>query len=76
MFHKAIQYLAADYQPTTRQSEAGIKQLTRNLGGYDLTKAEKLQIVNLAPLEPVELYVVRSFFPLYSNNSNQYATRI
>lgn len=33
-------------------------QLTRALGAYDLTKAEKLQIVNLAPVEPVELYVV------------------
>ncbi|KAI0088607.1 HRDC-like protein [Irpex rosettiformis] len=55
---EAIQYLAADYQPTSRQTEAGITQLTRNLATYDLTKAEKLQIVNLAPLEPVELYVI------------------
>ena len=55
---QAIQYLAADYQPTSRQTEASITQLTRSLAAYDLTKAEKLQIVNLAPLEPVELYVV------------------
>ena len=55
---QAIQYLSADYQPTAQQSEAGIAQLTRSLAPYDLTKAEKLQIVNLAPTEPVELYVV------------------
>lgn len=55
---QAIQYLSADYQPTVSQTEAGISQLTRELSPYDLTKAEKLQIVNLAPTEPVELYVV------------------
>ncbi|EGN98183.1 hypothetical protein SERLA73DRAFT_74412 [Serpula lacrymans var. lacrymans S7.3] len=55
---EAIQYLSADYQPIAQQSEAGIKQLTRDLAPYSLTKAEKLQIVNLAPTEPVELYVV------------------
>ena len=56
---QAIQYLSADYQPTSSQSEAGVIQLTKSLAPYDLTKAEKLQIVNLAPTEPVELYVVR-----------------
>ncbi|KAI9066039.1 hypothetical protein FKP32DRAFT_1623195 [Trametes sanguinea] len=55
---EAIQYLSADYQPTGSQSEEGIAQLTRTLGQWDLTKAEKLQIVNLAPTEPVELYVI------------------
>ena len=55
---QAIQYLSADYQPTASHSAAAITQLTRNLAAYDLTKAEKLQIVNLAPVEPVELYVV------------------
>ena len=55
---QAIQYLSADYQPTASQSDAGITQLTKSLSAYDLTKAEKLQIVNLAPTEPVELYVV------------------
>ncbi|EKM49756.1 uncharacterized protein PHACADRAFT_201449 [Phanerochaete carnosa HHB-10118-sp] len=55
---EAIQYLSADYQPTGSQSENGIVQLTKSLATYDLTKAEKLQVVNLAPTEPVELYVV------------------
>ncbi|KAI0326232.1 hypothetical protein GY45DRAFT_1339600 [Cubamyces sp. BRFM 1775] len=55
---EAIQYLSADYQPTAAQSDEGIAQLTRTLGQWDLTKAEKLQIVNLAPTEPVELYVI------------------
>ncbi|KAI0718165.1 HRDC-like protein [Cerioporus squamosus] len=55
---EAIQYLSADFQPTALQSPEGISQLTRNLAQWDLTKAEKLQIVNLAPTEPVELYVV------------------
>jgi RNA polymerase Rpb4 len=54
---KAIQYLSADFQPTSSQSEAGISKLIQDLAPYELTKAEKLQVVNLAPTEPVELYV-------------------
>jgi hypothetical protein len=57
---KAIQYLSADYQPTRVQTAQGIQRLTKSLASFDLTKAEKLQIVNLTPVEPVELYVVRS----------------
>jgi hypothetical protein len=41
------------------QNPASVTKLVKDLGQYDLTKAEKLQIVNLAPTEPVELYVVR-----------------
>ncbi|KAG6888817.1 hypothetical protein C0992_007431 [Termitomyces sp. T32_za158] len=55
---EAIQYLSADYLPTTRQSPEGITKLVKDLASYELTKAEKLQIVNLAPTMPVELYVV------------------
>ncbi|KAI0642947.1 HRDC-like protein [Trametes meyenii] len=55
---EAIQYLSADYQPTAAQSEREIATLTRTLGQWDLTKTEKLQIVNLAPTEAVELYVI------------------
>lgn len=32
----------------------------KGLAPHGLTKAEKLQLVNLAPTLPVELYVVRS----------------
>jgi len=56
---EAIQYLSADYQPTLHQSDAGISQLVRGLEPFGLSKSEKLQIVNLAPTEAVELYVVR-----------------
>jgi len=59
---QAIQYLSAEYQPTRRQSDAGIAQLVKDLAPFALTKAEKLQIVNLAPTEPVELYVVSAVF--------------
>ncbi len=36
-----------------------MSKLVKTLSGYDLTKAEKLQIVNLAPKSLVELYAVR-----------------
>jgi DNA-directed RNA polymerase subunit F len=55
---EAISYLAADYQPTASQTPEGITKLVKDLAPYGLTKAEKLQIVNLAPTEPVELYVI------------------
>ncbi|KAL5482326.1 hypothetical protein ACEPAI_8920 [Sanghuangporus weigelae] len=55
---EAIQYLTADYQPAQQQSAEYIMQLVHDLNKFDLTKAEKLQIVNLAPTEPVELYVI------------------
>ncbi|RDB18067.1 DNA-directed RNA polymerase III subunit RPC9 [Hypsizygus marmoreus] len=55
---EAIQYLSADYLPTQRQTPEGISQLVQDLAPYELTKAEKLQVVNLAPTMPVELYVI------------------
>ncbi|KAK1219846.1 hypothetical protein PQX77_017423 [Marasmius sp. AFHP31] len=55
---EAIQYLSADYQPTRSQTTEGVRKLTKDLRQYDLTKAEKLQVVNLAPTTPVELYVI------------------
>jgi len=55
---QAIQYLTEDYLPTRKQSPEGIVNLTKTLSPYELTKAEKLQVVNLAPTLPVELYVV------------------
>lgn len=65
---QAIQFLGAEYQPTRRQSPAGISQLVKALEPYGLTKAEKLQIVNLAPTQAVELYTVRSCYLAYRAN--------
>ncbi|RXW23786.1 hypothetical protein EST38_g2067 [Candolleomyces aberdarensis] len=55
---EAIGYLGADYLPTSKQTSEGITKLVKALEPYNLTKAEKLQIVNLAPTSPVELYVI------------------
>ncbi|PPQ66388.1 hypothetical protein CVT24_007217 [Panaeolus cyanescens] len=55
---EAISYLSSDYLPTCKQTEQGISKLVKDLASYSLTKAEKLQIVNLAPTLPVELYVI------------------
>ncbi|KAG6814209.1 hypothetical protein H0H92_000886 [Tricholoma furcatifolium] len=55
---EAIQYLSADFLPTSRHSPERITKLVKDLAPYELTKAEKLQIVNLAPTLPVELYVI------------------
>jgi len=57
---QAIQYLTANYQPSLSLSETGVQNLVKALAPFGLTKAEKLQIVNLVPTEPVELYTVRS----------------
>jgi hypothetical protein len=61
IFIEAIQYLSSDYQPTATQTPEAITQLVKSLEPYGLTKAEKLQIVNLAPQHHIELYVVRIF---------------
>ncbi|KAH8831452.1 RNA polymerase Rpb4-domain-containing protein [Flagelloscypha sp. PMI_526] len=55
---EAIAYLSADHQPTALQTPEGITELTKQLQPFELTKAEKLQIVNLAPRSTVELYVI------------------
>ncbi|KAJ7441771.1 RNA polymerase Rpb4-domain-containing protein [Mycena galericulata] len=55
---EAIQYLSAEYQPTSSQSPEAITRLVKSLEPYGLTKAEKLQIVNLAPQNHIELYVI------------------
>jgi len=55
---EAISYLSAPFQPTNAQSGPRIHSLIQRLSEYPLTKAEKLQIANLAPTQPVELYVI------------------
>ena len=61
IFYQAISHLAADYLTTASQSDEGITKLVKSLAPYDLTKAEKLQVVNLTPTLPVELYVVSTY---------------
>ncbi|KAG2365090.1 RNA polymerase Rpb4-domain-containing protein [Suillus spraguei] len=74
---EAIQYLSADYQPTLHQSDAGVTQLVRGLQPFELSKAEKLQIVNLAPTEPVELYViVEELEDRFGNRMNDLLTAV
>ncbi|TFK27671.1 hypothetical protein FA15DRAFT_613497 [Coprinopsis marcescibilis] len=55
---EAIQCLTAEHLPTIRQTTESITNLVKKLEPFDLTKAEKLQIVNLMPTTAVELYVI------------------
>ncbi|KAH6912584.1 RNA polymerase Rpb4-domain-containing protein [Coprinopsis sp. MPI-PUGE-AT-0042] len=55
---EAIQYLTFDYLPIKNGTPESITKLVKALEPYDLTKAEKLQIVNLVPTTAVELYVI------------------
>lgn len=51
---------------TPRQTEDGVATLADQLQDHGLTKGEVLQIVNLAPIEQVELYCVSSHLRLYN----------
>ncbi|CAE6448411.1 unnamed protein product [Rhizoctonia solani] len=53
-----ISHLKDMYPLMQRQNETAIRNLTRSLSKFTLTKSEKLQIVNLAPRQLVELYVI------------------
>lgn len=53
-----IHYLCSEHNRTARQTDEGIARLADELQDHDLTKAEVLQICNLAPVLPVELYCV------------------
>ncbi|CAE6434169.1 unnamed protein product [Rhizoctonia solani] len=53
-----ISHLRDMYPLMQRQNDVAIRNLTRSLGKFSLTKSEKLQIVNLAPRQLVELYVI------------------
>ncbi|CAE6464426.1 unnamed protein product [Rhizoctonia solani] len=55
---EVISHLKDMYPLMQRQNDAAIRNLTRSLGKFSLTKSEKLQIVNLAPRQLVELYVI------------------
>lgn len=55
---QVIKYLCSDHLPTARQTDEGIAKLADELQDHKLTKGEVLQIINLAPTAPVELYAV------------------
>jgi hypothetical protein len=55
---EVLKYLCADYNVTARQTEDSVATLVDHLQDYNLTKAELLQAVNLAPSSQVELYLV------------------
>ena len=55
---EVIHYLCSEYNSTARQTDEGVARLADELQDHDLTKGEVLQICNLAPTLPVELYCV------------------
>lgn len=52
-----------------RQTNGGIRNLMQGLVEYNLTKAEELQIVNLAPRKLIELYLVRNLSRMLASSS-------
>ncbi|WWC69684.1 uncharacterized protein I206_103627 [Kwoniella pini CBS 10737] len=56
--NEVIKYLCQSYNLTSRQTADGVARLADELQDHDLTKAEVLQITNLAPTEVVELYAI------------------
>lgn len=55
---QTLAYLSKAPLPTLRQDEESMRGLLKELRQWDLTKGEKLQIVNLAPDSAVMLYSV------------------
>ncbi|WWD15725.1 hypothetical protein CI109_100147 [Kwoniella shandongensis] len=55
---EVIKYLCSEFNPTARQTPEGVAQLADELQDHQLTKAEVLQLCNLAPTEPVTLYAI------------------
>ncbi|BGP32892.1 hypothetical protein JCM10296v2_004677 [Rhodotorula toruloides] len=54
---EALRYLEESVHPMRRQTTASVSKLLDELEELDLTKAERLQLVNLAPTTAVELHV-------------------
>lgn len=61
---QCIKYLEEPVHPLRRQTNASVNKLLDELEKVDLTKAERLQILNLAPTTLVALVVVRSLVTL------------
>ncbi|KAG9018072.1 hypothetical protein FRB90_012368 [Tulasnella sp. 427] len=55
---QVLTYLSKEPSPTLRQDEEPMRALLKELRQWDLTKGEKLQIVNLAPDTAVMLYSI------------------
>jgi len=55
-FYKTLSYLNGT--PSKHLSGEKLRELMEYLLQFSLTKAEKLQIINLLPRSPVELYLV------------------
>ncbi|KAJ4462886.1 putative RNA polymerase Rpb4 [Paratrimastix pyriformis] len=53
-----LRYLTAHCAPTCKQTKKGIKKLIEELEKFPLTKAERLQIVNLLPRTLVEIHLL------------------
>ncbi|QRV92528.1 DNA-directed RNA polymerase II subunit RPB4 [Ceratobasidium sp. AG-Ba] len=53
-----IAHLRNEYPLMQLQNDTAIRNLTRALSKFELTKSEKLQIVNLAPQQTIELYII------------------
>ncbi|OWZ53504.1 hypothetical protein C345_00699 [Cryptococcus neoformans A2-102-5] len=65
--NEVIKYLCSDLVPTSRQTPEGVAQLANELQDHQLTKAEVLQLCNLAPGEPVTLYSVSLYMSQKTN---------
>jgi len=55
--------------PTRRQTGDAVSTLLDELEQLQLTKAERLQVVNLAPTSLVELHVVRPPLPSHTRST-------
>lgn len=63
---QVLRYLCEEYSSTALQTDEGVAKLANELQDYGLTKGEVLQICNLAPVLPVELYCVSLFILQFS----------
>ncbi|KAI5474482.1 protein of RNA polymerase II, Rpb4 family [Pseudohyphozyma bogoriensis] len=69
---ECIKYLEESVHPIRRQTEASISTLLDELEKLDLTKAERLQIINLAPTTLVALVVcVEDFEQRFPTDESQ-----
>lgn len=55
---EVLKYLCADFNVTARQTAKGVRDIANGLQDYGLTKAELLQMCNLAPSNMVGVYLV------------------